>query len=62
MVKSLCKVFRDETGRRYDLQLSHASEIQDGIRYSEGRWRYKNDEGWDVITPVYGVSTCKANS
>ena len=53
--------FQDETGRRYDLELSHASEIKDGIRYSEGRWRYKNDDGWDVITPVYGVSTCKAN-
>ena len=54
--------FQDETGRRYDLELSHASEIKDGIRYSEGRWRYKNDEGWGVITPVYGVSTCKADA
>lgn len=53
--------FQDETGRRYDLNLTRASEIKDGIRYSEGRWRYKNDEGWQVITPVYGVSTCQAN-
>ena len=52
--------FRDAMGRRYDLNLSHASEIQDGLRYSEGSWRYKNDEGWSVVTPVYGLSTCQA--
>ena len=54
--------FLDETGRRYDLRLSHASEIQDGIRYAGGSWRHKNDEGWDVVTPVYGLSTCQSVS
>ena len=54
--------FLDETGRRYDLRLSHASEIQDGIRYAGGYWRHKNDEGWGVVTPVYGLSTCQSAS
>ncbi|MEP6342667.1 MAG: hypothetical protein ABJ275_05070 [Maricaulaceae bacterium] len=55
------QAFQDETGRRYDLNLTRASEIKDGIRYLEGHWRYKNGEGWQVITPVYGVSTCQVN-
>ena len=51
--------FTDPDGRVYDLNLSNAVEIDGGTKYTAGTWRYKDSEGWDVLTPVYGLSTCR---
>lgn len=51
--------FTDAKGLKYDLNLSSPEPLDGGIRYKSGTWRYKNSEGWDVLTPVYGLSTCQ---
>jgi len=51
--------FTDPDGRAYDLNLTDAEEIDGGTRYKTGTWRYKDEQGWDVLTPVYGLSTCR---
>lgn len=51
----------DADGKLYRLNLSNAEAIDGGIRYSQGTWRYKDEQGWDVLTPVYGLSSCRTN-
>jgi len=51
--------FTDTQGRHYDLNLSGANSIDGGIRYRSGTWRYKDSQGWSVVTSVYGLSTCQ---
>jgi hypothetical protein len=51
--------FTDAEGRTYALSLAGEENIDGGIRYSSGTWRYKDSAGWDVLTPVYGLSTCQ---
>lgn len=51
--------FTDTQGVTYSLALSTEDNIDGGIRYSSGTWRYKDKDGWDVLQPVYGLSTCQ---
>jgi len=51
--------FTDSDGMNYALTLTAEEEIDGGIRYSSGTWRYKDSAGWDVLKPVYGLSTCQ---
>jgi len=51
--------FTDPDGKVYALNLSRAEAIDGGIRYRQGTWRYKDEQGWDVLTPVYGLSSCR---
>ncbi len=52
--------FSDGQGVDYSLSLAAEQVIDGGIRYASGTWRYKDSSGWDVIKPVYGLSTCQA--
>lgn len=51
--------FRGADGTVYDLKFMDERIIDDGISYPSGTWRYKDAAGWDVLTPVYGLSTCQ---
>ena len=52
--------FSDPDGKAYDLRLSSPSELEGGMRYVAGTWKHKDSAGWEVLTPVYGLSTCRA--
>jgi len=54
--------FTDANGTAYALALAGEDTIDGGIRYKTGTWRYKDSAGWDVLTPVYGLSSCQARS
>lgn len=53
------QTFLDPDGKDYALSLSSPEVLDGGTRYASGTWRHKDDEGWDVLTPVYGLSTCR---
>ena len=53
------QTFSDPDGKIYDLSLSGSSDLAGGTRYTAGTWKHKDSEGWDVVTPVYGLSTCR---
>jgi len=50
--------FVDASGQQFDLSFTKAAALGQAIRYSQGSWRYKDKDGWDSFTPVYGLSTC----
>lgn len=50
--------FIDAAGQVFDLSFTKAAALGQAIRYSQGSWRYKDQDGWDSFTPVYGLSTC----
>lgn len=52
------QVFQDKNGREYRLNLSRAKAVDGGIRYAGGVWRTQDENGWDLVKPAYGFSTC----
>jgi len=54
--------FTDANGTDYALALTGEDAIEGGLRYRSGTWRYKDAAGWDVLTPVYGLSSCQARN
>ena len=51
--------FTDPDGKPYALSLTSATALDGGTRYDAGTWRHKDSAGWDVLTPVTGLSTCR---
>ncbi len=51
--------FLDSSGEEISLILLDAHSFQDSTRYKSGRLTSKDTNGWDIVTPVVGLYSCK---
>lgn len=51
--------FLDLSGQEISLILLDAHSFQDSTRYKSGRLISKDMNGWDIVTPVVGLYSCK---
>lgn len=51
--------FIDSTGHTISLTLLEAQSFQDSTRYKSGRLTSLDSNGWDIVTPVVGLYSCR---
>lgn len=53
------RVFTDPMGGKVALSLGEAQSFQDSTRYKSGRLTRLDANGWEIVTPVVGLYSCK---
>lgn len=53
------RLFTDANGENVSLSLSQAQSFQDSTRYKSGRLARLDANGWEIVTPVVGLYSCK---
>ena len=51
--------FLDSSGQNISLILLDAHSFQDSTRYKSGRLTSLDNNGWEIVTPVVGLYSCK---
>lgn len=53
------RTYVDSNGQSLSLSLFEPQDTEQGTRYKSGRLESKDQNGWDVVTPVVGLYSCQ---
>ena len=53
------RTYVDANGQSLSLSLFEPQDTEQGTRYKSGRLESKDQNGWDVVTPVVGLYSCQ---